>query len=152
LHGSGVTQAFDFHRFDLPDGAGALCAELRRWLAEHQPRTSAARRAKCWAEFDPDFSRALGSAGYLGMTWPARYGGRDAHPLARYVVIEELLAAGAPVGAHWIADRQTGPLLLKYGTEDQLQRYLPGMARGEIFTCIGLSEPQAGSHISARNG
>jgi alkylation response protein AidB-like acyl-CoA dehydrogenase len=149
LHGWGVTQAFDFHRFDLPDDAGAIRAGLRAWLAQHQPVTSAARRANCWAEFDADFSRALGSAGYLGMTWPARYGGRDAHPLARYVVIEELLAAGAPVGAHWIADRQTGPLLLKYGTEEQRQRYLPAMARGELFACIGLSEPQAGSDLAA---
>lgn len=144
-----MTQAFDFHRFDLPDGAGAIRAGLRNWLAEHQPVTSAARRANCWAEFDPDFSRALGDAGYLGMTWPAHYGGRDAHPLARYVVIEELLAAGAPVGAHWIADRQTGPLLLKYGSEAQRARYLPAMARGELFACIGLSEPQAGSDLAA---
>lgn len=149
MHGDGVTQAFDFHAFDLPGGAGALQAELRAWLAAHQPVTSAARRANCWAEFDPDFSRALGAAGYLGMTWPTRYGGRDAHPLARYVAIEELLAAGAPVGAHWIADRQTGPLLLKYGTAAQRERYLPGMARGEIYACIGLSEPQAGSDLAA---
>lgn len=144
-----MTQAFDFYRFDLPGGASVLRAELRDWLAVHQPQTSAARRANCWAEFDPDFSRALGNTGYLGMTWPARYGGHDAHPLERYVVIEELLAAGAPVGAHWIADRQTGPLLLKYGTEEQRQHYLPGMARGEIYACIGLSEPQAGSDLAA---
>lgn len=144
-----MTQAFDFHPFDLPDDASAIRAGLRDWLAQHQPVTSAARRANCWAEFDPDFSRALGSAGYLGMTWPTCYGGREAHPLARYVVIEELLAAGAPVGAHWIADRQTGPLLLKYGTEEQRQRYLPDMARGELFACIGLSEPQAGSDLAA---
>lgn len=144
-----MTQAFDVHAFDPPDDVGALRAELRAWLAVHQPRTSAARRANCWAEFDPDFSRALGNTGYLGMTWPARYGGHDAHPLERYVVIEELLAAGAPVGAHWIADRQTGPLLLKYGTEEQRQHYLPGMARGEIYACIGLSEPQAGSDLAA---
>jgi alkylation response protein AidB-like acyl-CoA dehydrogenase len=149
LHGWGVTQAFDFHPFDLPDDASAIRAGLRDWLSQHQPVTSAARRANCWAEFDPDFSRALGSAGYLGMTWPTCYGGREAHPLARYVVIEELLAAGAPVGAHWIADRQTGPLLLKYGTEEQRQRYLPDMARGELFACIGLSEPQAGSDLAA---
>lgn len=149
MHGWAVTQAFDFHRFDLPDDAGTLRANLRGWLAEHQPATSAARRANCWAEFDTDFSRKLGAAGYLGMTWPARYGGREAHPLARYVVVEELLAAGAPVGAHWIADRQTGPLLLKYGTEAQRERYLPAMARGECFACIGLSEPQAGSDLAA---
>lgn len=144
-----MTQAFDFHRFDLADDAGAIRAGLRDWLAQYQPVASAARRANCWAEFDAEFSRKLGGAGYLGMTWPKRYGGRDAHPLARYVVIEELLAAGAPVGAHWIADRQTGPLLLKYGTEEQRARYLPAMARGELFACIGLSEPKAGSDLAA---
>lgn len=149
MHGWGVTQAFDFHRFDLPGDTGGIRAGLRDWLKEYQPAARAARRANCWAEFDADFSRALGSAGYLGMTWPARYGGHDAHPLARYVVIEELLAAGAPVGAHWIADRQTGPLLLKYGSEEQRQCYLPAMARGECFACIGLSEPQAGSDLAA---
>lgn len=149
MHGCVVTQAFDFHHFELDGDAREIRAELRRWLAEHQPRTSAALRANCWAEYDADFSRALGAAGYIGMCWPERYGGRDAAMLERYIVIEELLAAGAPVAAHWIADRQTGPLLLRYGTEEQRQRYLPGMARGEIFACIGLSEPQAGSDLAA---
>jgi alkylation response protein AidB-like acyl-CoA dehydrogenase len=65
------------------------------------------------------------------------------------VVIEELLAAGAPVGAHWIADRQTGPLILRYGSEEQRERYLPGIAKGEIYACIGLSEPGAGSDLAA---
>lgn len=144
-----MTQAFDFHRFTLAGDPGALRADLRDWLDAHQPKTSASCRANCWAEYDAAFSRELGAAGYLGMCWPARYGGRDAAMLERYVVIEELLAAGAPVAAHWIADRQTGPLLLKYGTEGQRQRYLPGMARGELFACIGLSEPQAGSDLAA---
>ncbi len=83
------------------------------------------------------------------MIWPKRYGGHERHPLERYVVLEELLAAGAPVGAHWIADRQTGPLLLRYGTEEQREAYLPGMARGEVYACIGLSEPGAGSDLAA---
>ncbi|WP_293846219.1 acyl-CoA dehydrogenase family protein [Sphingopyxis sp.] len=106
-------------------------------------------RANCWASFDGDFSRALGAAGYIGMTLPSRYGGGDRHPLERYVVIEELLAAGAPVGAHWIADRQTGPLIVRYGSEDQCERYLPGIAKGELYACIGLSEPGAGSDLAA---
>lgn len=57
--------------------------------------------------------------------------------------MRELLAAGAPVGAHWIADRQSGPNLLRYGSEQQRRKYLPGMARGEILCCIGMSEPAA---------
>lgn len=83
------------------------------------------------------------------MTWPETYGGSGRSPLERYVVLEELLAAGAPVGAHWIADRQTGPLLLRYGSEAQRRHWLPGMARGELYACIGLSEPNAGSDLAA---
>ncbi len=83
------------------------------------------------------------------MTLPRKYGGHERHPLERYVVLEELLAAGAPVGAHWIADRQTGPLLLRYGSEAQREKYLPGMAAGELYACIGLSEPGAGSDLAA---
>jgi alkylation response protein AidB-like acyl-CoA dehydrogenase len=76
-------------------------------------------------------------------------GGHEKSALDRLVVIEELLAAGAPEAAHWIADRQTGPLLLRYGSEAQRRKYLPGMAAGTLFACIGLSEPGAGSDLAA---
>ncbi|WP_137751903.1 acyl-CoA dehydrogenase family protein [Sphingopyxis sp. L1A2A] len=142
-------QGFALYPFDPPGDIAALRAELRAWLAVNQPQGDIVARANCWASFDADFSRALGAAGYVGMTLPTRYGGGDRHPLERYVVIEELLAAGAPVGAHWIADRQTGPLILRYGSEEQRQRYLPGIAKGELFACIGLSEPGAGSDLAA---
>ena len=83
------------------------------------------------------------------MTWPPRYGGQGRSQLERYVVLEELLGAGAPVAAHWIADRQTGPLLLRYGTEEQRQRFLPPIARGECYFSIGMSEPDAGSDLAS---
>jgi len=83
------------------------------------------------------------------MVWPKRYGGQERSALERYVVLEELLAAGAPVAAHWIADRQSGPLLLRYGSEEQRCRFLPAIARGEQFFCIGFSEPGAGSDLAA---
>lgn len=142
-------QGFALYPFDPPGDIAALRADLRGWLAANQPQGDVVARANCWASFDRDFSRALGAAGYVGMTLPARYGGGDRHPLERYVVIEELLAAGAPVGAHWIADRQTGPLILRYGSEEQRKRYLPGIAKGELYACIGLSEPGAGSDLAA---
>jgi acyl-CoA dehydrogenase len=82
------------------------------------------------------------------MTWPKRYGGGERSMLERYVVTEELLAAGAPVGAHWIADRQSGPLLLRYGSEEQRREFLPRIARAEIFFCIGMSEPDSGSDLA----
>jgi len=142
-------QGFALYPFDPPGDVAALRAELRAWLAVNQPQGDVVARANCWASFDADFSRALGAAGYIGMTLPARYGGGDRHPLERYVVIEELLAAGAPVGAHWIADRQTGPLIVRYGSEEQRERYLPGIVKGELYACIGLSEPGAGSDLAA---
>jgi alkylation response protein AidB-like acyl-CoA dehydrogenase len=127
---------------DLDD----LRREVRAFLAE----ASFTPRCDAWLSgHDPEFSRRLGACGWLGMTFPERYGGHGRRAVERYAVIEELLAAGAPVAAHWVADRQTGPLLLRYGTEDQRQRLLPGIARGEIYCCIGMSEPDAGSDLAA---
>jgi alkylation response protein AidB-like acyl-CoA dehydrogenase len=144
-----VPQAFDLPPFTPPPGAAALRREVRDFLVRHPPPDDPVRRANCWAVADPAYSRALAGAGYLGMTWPRHYGGHQRPAMERYIVLEELLAAGAPVGAHWIADRQTGPLLLRYGNDAQRRKYLPGMAAGTLFACIGLSEPGAGSDLAA---
>jgi hypothetical protein len=136
-------------RFEPPPNAARLRREVRAFLAERQPRGAPERRLNSWFVTDPEFSRALGAAGYVGMTWPGRYGGHERSQFERYIVLEELLAAGAPCGAHWIADRQTGPVILRYGTEAQRDLYLPAMARGELYSCIGLSEPGAGSDLAA---
>lgn len=142
-------QIFPLHPF-LPEGdIPALRQQVRDLVAQHEAKWPVELRANCWFSFDEDFSKALGSAGLLGMTWPKQYGGHERTMLERYVVLEELLAAGAPAGLHWIADRQTGPLLLRYGTEGQREKYLPGMARGEIYACIGLSEPGSGSDLAS---
>lgn len=141
--------SFDFEPVALPAGIpefrGAIRAFLSTALSESLPKY----RANSWAIFDADFSRKLGAQGWIGMTWPKKYGGHERSAIERYVLLEELLAAGAPVGAHWIADRQSGPALLKYGSEIQRENYLPGMARGEIFCCIGMSEPNAGSDLAS---
>jgi alkylation response protein AidB-like acyl-CoA dehydrogenase len=142
-------QSFSIRPFAAPCDEDALRAEVRAFLAARQPKTDAAGRANSWAIADGAFSRALGAAGYIGMIWPRRYGGGERHPLERYIVLEELLAAGAPVGMHWIADRQSGPLLLRYGTEAQRTQLLPAMARGELYTCIGMSEPGSGSDLAS---
>jgi alkylation response protein AidB-like acyl-CoA dehydrogenase len=143
-------QTFAIEPPTLPKGTGELRARIRALIAEagveeHDP----IRRANCWAVPDPAFSRRLGAAGFIGMTWPRIYGGHERSALERYVVLEELLAAGAPVGAHWIADRQTGALLIRYGRESVRRQWLPGMVRGEVYACIGLSEPNAGSDLAA---
>jgi len=133
----------------IPPEAEALRREIREFLQSALVDFPAVRRADSWMGFDAQFSRRLGERGWIGMTLPKRYGGREASAFARYVVIEELLAAGAPVSAHWIADRQSAPMLLRYGTEAQRQRFLPGICRGESFFCIGMSEPGSGSDLAS---
>jgi alkylation response protein AidB-like acyl-CoA dehydrogenase len=142
-------QSFSVLPFDPPFDVAALRQEIRGFIATHMPAGDPLRRVNCWAVADREFSLALGGAGYIGMVWPKRYGGGERHPLERYVVLEELLAAGAPVGLHWIADRQSGQLLLRYGTEEQRQKLLPGIARGETYFCIGMSEPGTGSDLAS---
>lgn len=127
-----------------------LRAQVRAFLGEALgPDFDARKRAWSWTGFDAAFSRELGRRGWLGMTLPKKYGGHERSALERYVVVEELLAAGAPVAAHWIADRQSAPLLLHYGTEEQRQAILPGIAAGECFFCIGMSESDSGSDLAA---
>jgi alkylation response protein AidB-like acyl-CoA dehydrogenase len=100
-------------------------------------------------EWDEEFSARLGAAGYVGLTIPRRYGGHDLGHLHRYVVAEELIAAGAPVAAHWTADRQVAPGLLSFGTEEQRERMLPRIAAGRFYSSIGMSEHGAGSDLAA---
>jgi len=142
-------QTFTIKPFEMPPCSAALREEVRAIIREHVTDGDIARRANCWQVNDPDFSRALGKAGFVGMTLPKEYGGHERSALERYIVLEELLSAGAPVGAHWIADRQTAPLLIRYGTEEQRRRWVPGIAAGEVYGCIGLSEPNAGSDLAS---
>ena len=133
----------------IPPEDEALRVPVRAFLAQAMQKVPAHIRAKSWAGYDAAFSRKLGRQGWLGITLPKEYGGGGRSPFARYVLVEEFLNFGAPVGSHWIADRQSGPLILKYGTEAQKQFYLPPICRGESFFCIGMSEPNAGSDLAS---
>ena len=140
---------FNFTLTELPPETNALRRDVRDFLRDTLGAPAAHRQAHSWGGFDPDFSRKLGARGWIGMTWPKRYGGQDRTYLERYVVLEELLAAGAPVSAHWVADRQSGPQLLRFGTEEQRRRFLPRIARGELHFAIGMSEPDSGSDLAS---
>src|SRR5579872_2838035 len=131
-----MTAALRFDPIRLPSECVKLRQEVRAFLAEEIA-------AGTFSPFKPnredndarEFSRRLGARGWLGMTWPKRYGGHERTAVERYIVTEELLAAAAPVGAHWTADRQTGPLLLRYGTESQRDRFLARRA------CLTVGRP-----------
>lgn len=133
--------------FRLDEQCERLRLEVREFLDEQRKSGLLVRPTRIGAEFSPEFSGKLGARGWIGMCWPKRYGGGERSALERYVVTEELLAAGAPVRAHWVADRQSGPVLLKFGTEAQRMKYLPAIARGECYSCVGLSEPDSGSDL-----
>jgi acyl-CoA dehydrogenase len=140
---------FHFPMFDFPPEAEALRAEVRAFIAEELAAGLWNPGGDYASHYDTAFSRRLGKRGWLGMTWPKKYGGHERTMLERLVVNEELLAVSAPVAAHWIGDRQSGPLLLRYGTEAQREEFLPRLVRGEIFFSIGMSEPDSGSDLAS---
>ncbi|SDY21858.1 acyl-CoA dehydrogenase family protein [Delftia lacustris] len=133
----------------IPAEDEALRAEVRAFLAQAISGLPPHVRARSWGGYSAELSRQLGEKGWIGVTLPREYGGGGRSAFTRYVLVEEYLACGAPVGSHWIADRQSGPLILKYGTEAQKQFYLPRICRGEAFFCIGMSEPGAGSDLAS---
>jgi acyl-CoA dehydrogenase len=140
---------FRFDPVDLPPECEALRREVRAFIADERGAGLWQPNSDFGSHRAAAFSRRLGQRGWIGMTWPKRYGGGERSFLERYVVTEELLAAGAPVGSHWIADRQSGPLLLRFGTDEQRDEFLPGITRGEVFFSIGMSEPDSGSDLAS---
>ncbi len=138
-----------FRLATLPTETDAFRAEVKDFLKTSFTPTPPEIRARSWLGFDASFSKKLATRGWVGVTLPSQYGGANLDAFSRFVLVEELLAVGAPVSAHWIADRQSGPLINKFGTEAQRQFYLPKICAGEAFFCIGMSEPNAGSDLAS---
>ena len=140
---------FEFTPVKMPDGVPQLRSEVRSFLAEELVHIKASEKAKSWTGYDAEFSQKLARQGWIGMMWPLELGGQEATAIQRYVVIEELLAAGAPVAAHWIADRQSGTHIMRFSSEEVQRRFLPAIANGELYFCIGMSEPNSGSDLAS---
>jgi len=133
----------------LPVETNEFRAEVKTFLERNLEPAPPDIRARSWMGFNAAFSKKLAARGWVGATIPPQYGGANLDAFSRFVLVEELLAAGAPVSAHWIADRQSGPLILKFGTEAQRRFYLPRICAAEAFFCIGMSEPNAGSDLAS---
>jgi alkylation response protein AidB-like acyl-CoA dehydrogenase len=138
-----------FSHTRIPPEDEALRAPVRSFLRDALGDRAPAKAARSWSGFDASFSRELAEQGWVGLTLPKEYGGGGRSPFARFVLVEELLAVGAPVSAHWIADRQSGPLIARYGTHEQKAFYLPRICAADAFFCIGMSEPNAGSDLAS---
>jgi alkylation response protein AidB-like acyl-CoA dehydrogenase len=134
----------DFH---LPPELAALADEATQ-LALSSTEGLAVTEDSWIVGTSRELSLELGRRGWLGMTWPARWGGHERSALERFVVVEALIANGAPIATSWFADRQIGPTLLQFGTDDQRDLWLPPIAAGASAWCIGMSEPDAGSDVA----
>lgn len=142
--------AIQFDQVRLPPEARALREEVREFIRQETAAgTLSLHPGTPRAEINREFSRRVGARGWIGMTWPRRYGGTERSFLERYVVTEEFRVANAPVGLHFTADRQSGPILLKYASEPVKCDILPRITRGECCFCIGMSEPGSGSDLFA---
>ncbi|MCU6598976.1 acyl-CoA dehydrogenase family protein [Peribacillus frigoritolerans] len=143
-------KGLEINIMNLTEKTDELRNEVREFIKQELDAGSFIPQCDSWLGGNSlEFTRKLGQRGWLGMTWPKQYGGHERSALERYIVTEELLAAGAPVAMHWIGDRQSGPLLLRYGTEGQKNEIVPRLARGEAFFAIGLSEPNSGSDLAS---
>ncbi|RYE73471.1 MAG: acyl-CoA dehydrogenase [Oxalobacteraceae bacterium] len=142
-------QDFKFEPVQMPPGVDALRKKVRAFIAEEVAAGGFTPKRNSWSSFDAEFSRKCGERGFIGMTWPKQYGGGEKTALERYVMTEEMLAGGAPVGAHWVADRQSGHQILRYGSERAKQTILPKITAGLCFFGIGMSEPDSGSDLAA---
>ena len=140
---------FVYPAVTLPESAQLLRQQVRDFLKREMDAGTFSPRQNSWSDGDAAFSRKCGQAGYIGMVWPKQYGGHERTALERYVMTEEMLAGGAPVGAHWVADRQSGNQILRHGSERAKQMILPKIAAGECFFAIGMSEPDSGSDLAA---
>lgn len=99
--------------------------------------------------FDPDFSARLGAAGLIGVNMPTNLGGAGMTLADRRIIGEELLAAGAPVAAHWFAERQMAPSFLRHGSREQQLEWIPRIVKGQAYFAVGLSEPDSGSDLGS---
>ncbi len=144
-----LAEKLRFEPYELPASLEALRGEVREFLRAELASYPPVHLSNSWNAFDPEFSAKLGARGWLGMTLPEAYGGHGRTAFERYVVVEECLAAGAPTGFHWVADRQSGPLIARYGTEAQKHEIIPKITAGEACFCIGMSEPNSGSDLAS---
>jgi len=127
-----------------------LRLEVRNFITKSINDGDFSQTTDAWVfSASPDFSKKIGTMGWLGMSFPKKYGGHERTALERYIVTEELLASGAPVAAHWIADRQSGSQILRFGTEEQKNLIIPKITSGECFFAIGMSEPDSGSDLAS---
>jgi len=143
---------------EASDQLAAFRAEVRTWLEENFPKSLSGNGIAALggdqelADDSEQWRKRLGEKGWGAPTWPSEYGGGGLNHYEERVLQEEMIAAGAinPIPAlAGMGITMVGPTILDHGTEDQKQRHLPPLSRGEIRWCVGYSEPNAGSDLAS---
>lgn len=133
--------------------AEAFRVQVRKWLNDSLPTDWRALEVTLsedeMMDIRRDWDKTLYAAGYAGLSWPTKFGGRDAGPVLDVIFHEELARAHAPEGLGRIGRIMAGPLIMRYGTDDQRERFLPPILEGRQVWCLGYSEPHAGSDLAA---
>ncbi len=138
-------------RFTFTKAQEAFRAEVREFLlSEIEAGTFSTRCGDLIQPGSRQFSRKLAERGWIGMTWPREYGGQGRPYVDKAILMEELFRVQAPLGYHFLADRQVGPALIHFGSERQKEFFLPRIVRAEegVAFCLLFSEPNAGSDLA----
>jgi len=125
-----------------------LRQELREFILREVPQEVREDPTLGENMVDREFSRKMGQRGWIGISWPKEYGGAGLGPIERLIYNEEIILNRAPVGYHLVAERQMGPTIIMFGSEEQKAFFLPRIARGELGFAIGYSEPGTGSDLA----
>jgi alkylation response protein AidB-like acyl-CoA dehydrogenase len=142
---------------DLRFGAehDAFRAEAREWLTRRLDGPFAAVRGRggpgdedACVDERREWELELGRGGWIGLSWPKEYGGRDASLLEQVIFFEEYARAGGPGRVGIVGEGLLGPTIVHFGTDEQKRRFLPGILAGREIWCQGYSEPNAGSDLA----
>ena len=136
-----------------PPEAETFRVEIRGWLEDNLPdgwgRPDMVLTPDERARFHEEWTRKLFEGGWICASWPREYGGKGLSTMQQVVLNEEFARAGAPLRADFFGDTLVGPTILKWGTEQQKQEFLPKILKGEVSWCQGFSEPDAGSDLAS---
>ncbi|MEX2158445.1 MAG: acyl-CoA dehydrogenase family protein [Dehalococcoidia bacterium] len=138
---------------NLSPSEEAFRQEFDAWLQTNLPAELTSTRVRELGDDDAiaarkTWERKLGEGGWLGVSWPAEYGGRGATAMEHVLYLEGLLRTKAPNPVNTLGLNLVGPTIIETGTDAQKQRFLPPMLRGEAVWCQGFSEPNAGSDLA----
>ncbi len=139
--------------FSFSEEDRAFQGQVREWLTEAWPQEVRLRKAKTaagrvWREEQMRWQQALAKKGWAAPNWPVEHGGAGFTPTQNYLFDLELARAGAPnvlpFGINMVA-----PVIMKFGTEEQKQRFLPDILNSRMWWCQGYSEPGSGSDLAS---